>query len=95
MISSVSCLRVMITGTNSSINLGCVNLKFKQACIFPIICTYFNLIVFCIVFDWKEMQDNKQLSENKINSRLDLLRFVKFVKDFIENCKRFYQKLKV
>ena len=65
------CLRVfMITEyTDSSINLRCVNLKIKQTYIFPIICTYFDFIVFCIVFDWKEMQDNKQLSENKINSR--------------------------
>ena len=59
----------MITDTNSSVNVRCVNLKIKQTYIFPITCTYFDFIVFCIVFDWKEMQDNKQLSENKMNSR--------------------------
>ena len=68
--SSVSCLRgFMIMDTNSSINLQCVNLKIKQTYIFPIICTYFDFIVFCIVFDQKKMQDNKQLRKNKINLR--------------------------
>ena len=48
----------MITDTNSGINLLSVTLMIKQTYIFPIICTYFDFVVFCIVFDQKEMQDN-------------------------------------
>ena len=55
------------TDTNSSINLLCESEDKTNFC--PIICTYFDFIVFCIVFDWKEMRDSKQLNENKINLR--------------------------